>query len=182
MMKPPARAHLTTALAFAIGVFAIAGCGGGASGSSASHGSASTTSVGASTGGSTIHGAPLSAGELLIRADAICRRLNTELAATKGKGVSARQIVLSVPRNIALESGSLEELAKLVPPSSRVRGWRRLLAERTKLAEELTLLLKAAKRNDAAAMTTLITSKKRSHAALLKIATSLGFKDCSTVG
>jgi hypothetical protein len=192
-MKVPPRRYLPAALMLALAVLALAGCGDDSSGSgsskapSGSASSRSTTPEGSSTSQAVTSSAPakgkaLTKPQLLSHADGICRRLNGELAATVVHGTSAQAIARDVPRNIALEHKALAELDKLVAPGSIARRWQQVLAERATLADELTQLLHAAKRNDAAARTTLIASKKQSHAALLKAATGLGFNDCATVG
>jgi hypothetical protein len=174
--------RLTTALALAIGIFAIIGCGGASSSSSATNSSAAATSAATPAGGSTANGAQLSKAQLIAQADAICQRLNTELVATKAKGTGTQDIVRDVPHHVALERSSLAELVKLDPPGSLAKDWQQVLEQRGKLAAELAQLVKAAKNNDQSSVTSLVLEKEQAHLALSKSAKRLGFKDCSTVG
>ncbi len=118
----------------------------------------------------------------IAQADAICKRVNGELAAATPAGKSAKELIQVVPRHAALERGALNELARLAPPSALSGSWRAMLADRQKLADALVELGRAVGRNERATVERLTASKKRLHEAMRKAATSAGFKDCATIG
>lgn len=115
---------------------------------------------------------------MVVRADAICRRLNTQIEANKQASLSATEIARFAPRNAALEKTALKELSKLKPPASIARDWRQVIAYRRTLMEELAKLGRYAKANNTQAIHKLSESKKRVHQKLLTIAKRDGFKDC----
>jgi hypothetical protein len=176
------RVPISVVTALAIAVLASAGCGG--SSSSASPHSATASSPTSSSTAAAIpkRGPSLSKSQLLSRADAICRRVNTDLAAVKPKGETVQDIARDVPRNIVLERKSLVELESLVPPSSLASSWQQVLAERKMLLGELVKLVQAAKRNDVKALEGLVASKKQSHTALRNAAIRMELTYCSEVG
>ena len=152
-------------------MLAVAGCGG----SSKAQPSGSVTESRPTKESAGANG-------LIAKADAICRRLNVELAATASTGSEAHQLALSAPRHAALERHALAQLGKLAVPASLARDWRQILAYRQTLAEELVKLARYAKTNDTRAIQALGASKKRVHQKLTELATRDGFKDCSTIG
>jgi hypothetical protein len=155
-----------------IALFAVAlltvGCGSGGGSGSSSEPVAS--------------GSSSSSSQLIAKADAICRRLNTELARLESKGLSTSEIAGAVPAHVTLERAALQELSKLTPPAALAGDWRQVIADRQTLAEELVELGRVARTNDAARIRALAVSKKRTHGALHATATRAGFKDCSQVG
>jgi cell division inhibitor SulA len=118
------------------------------------------------------------AARLIVHADAICLRLNTELARTAGTGIIAQ----SAPLHARLEKAALRELGTLTPPASLARDWAKILGYRRTLADELLTLSRAAKANDLAAVRALGVSKLRVHKELTQTAKRDGFTDCATVG
>lgn len=120
--------------------------------------------------------------QLIARADAICRRLNTKIAAHKPANLGLAEIARGAPRNAAFEKTALEELRKLTPPASMARDWRRMIAYRILLMEELVELGRYAKAKDARGIKTLTASKKRLHGKLFTTATHGGFKVCPQIG
>jgi hypothetical protein len=119
---------------------------------------------------------------MVVRADAICRRLNTQIEANKQANLGVHEIARFAPRNAALEKAALKELSKLKPPASIARDWRQVIAYRRTLLEELVKLGRYAKANNTQAIHKLAASKKRAHQQLLTIATRDGFKDCPQIG
>jgi len=160
----------------AAAMLAAAGCGG--SSTAAPSGSAASRTEPTESRTSNDSAAR---SRLIAKADAICRRLNRELAAAPSR-LEARQIASSAPRNAALERRALAELGRLRPPASLARDWRQIIAYRRTLAEELAELGRYAKAGDVPAMKALGASKKRVHQKLSELATRDGFKDCSRVG
>ncbi len=160
-------------LALAVAL-AAAGCGASGSGSaSGSGGGSGTTGESASTGSSRA--------KLIAAADAICQRVNNELAASQKqqKSLEPKEIVRFAPRNAALELKALAALHKLTPPASLAAQWGQILAYKRALAEELAKLGRDASSNDSAGIEALATSKRALHAKLLATASRLGFKECA---
>jgi hypothetical protein len=141
----------------------IAGCGGGSG--SAAQNSAATTATTAR---------PQSRSPFIVRADAICGRVNAEIVSVKASSQSAREITRVASRHLSLERQGLGELEKLAPPSALASGWRRILSYRRTLADELTKFVNDTRRNDQSAVKTLIASKKRVHVSLRKSAAANG--------
>lgn len=98
------------ALGLAATVLATAGCGG----SGQSGGAAST--------------AALTRSELLTKAEAICKRVGAERAATLSHLVSYRDYGALVPRMARYETAAAAELAKLQPPASLAADWAQIVA------------------------------------------------------
>jgi hypothetical protein len=163
-----------SAVVLVAATLAAGGCGDGSSQTPASGATRSS--------GSLPSGGPLSRSELIARADAICLRLNNELAATAAKSVGMREIARVSPRHAALEQTAVMELSKLTPPASIARDWRQIVAYRQTLAEELALLGRYAKVKNARSVRALAVSKKHLHRQLTTVATRDGFKRCSRLG
>jgi hypothetical protein len=161
--------------ALALGLISCGGGTGDRANDAPAHASGDTKSTSAQSPRSV-----LSTTQLIAHGDAICRRLNAELA--KAKAIDTQEILRVVPRNVSLERKSLEELSHLVPPASITTDWKRILGYRRSLANELVALLRRARQHDAAAVAALTASKKREHAALRETATRHGFKDCAELG
>lgn len=127
-------------------------------------------------------GDPLSRSQLIARADAICRGLDTKLATVNPASLSMHEIARFAPPRAVLERTAVAELSKLMPPASITRDWRQVIAYRSTLTNELFKLGSDAKANDAAGIRALAVSKKLVHQKLLTVATRDGFKYCSRVG
>jgi hypothetical protein len=119
---------------------------------------------------------------VVAKADAICRRLNTQIQASKQTSLSPKEIARFAPRNAALEKAALKRLSKLKPPTLIKHDWRQVMAYRRTLMEQLVKLGKYAKVNNSRAIKALTKSKKQVHLALLTIGTLDGFKDCTRTG
>jgi hypothetical protein len=157
-------------------MLAAAGCGGSSTPKptgTAANGAATNTPV----PHTHVPGDP-SASRVIAKADAICRRVNSELTAAP-PGFAISQIARSAPRNAALEERAIAELSRIRPPAVLARDWRSIIGYRRILAQELLKLVRYAKANDARAIQTLAASKKRVHQKLSALATRDGFKDCS---
>lgn len=154
-------------------MLAVAGCGGSSSpkptGTAANEGPTQTRAPGHSSGSPSV----------IVKADAICRRLNNELTAAPPRGVEASQIARSAPHNAALEQRAIVELTRITPPTALAGDWRQMIAYRQTLADDLLKLARYAKANDAVSMQALAVSKKRAHQKLSELATRDGFNDCA---
>jgi hypothetical protein len=181
-MSSSARTATISLLLLAVIGVSIAGCGGGSSTATTAQSATNTsaTATGTKSAPRSPAGAPES--KFITSADAICRRVNIELAAVKTKSKGLQEIARLTPHNVALESGALAKLSKLEPPASLASDWRRMLGYRRTLADELAKLATSARREDESALKALASSKKRTHASLRELATHDGFKDCAEVG
>jgi hypothetical protein len=160
-------------LLLAAGALALGGCGGASSSARSSEGF---------TSASPASGSSLSRSAFIARADAICKRLNAEMAKVKAKSTSLPEITRVAPVHAALEQGAVSELGQLVPPSSIAREWQQIVAYRRTLAAELVKLGKDAKAKDSAGVKALTASKRSVHKQLLAAGAQAGFKDCPQVG
>lgn len=167
---------------------AAGGCSGGTSETKSSQTSSNGSGQALSSSHARPAGSPPSSAEgsparsqLIARADTICKRLDTKLAAISPANLSMREIARFAPPRAALEQAAVMELSKLAPPASIARDWQQLIAYRRTLMEELFELGRDAKANDAAGIRALSASKKLVHQKLLTVATRDGFKYCSAV-
>jgi hypothetical protein len=185
--RPRSRdsAGMKTRTTFALLAVAIAtaGCGGGSGTTASSQNSPASNSPASSSVTSTAPHPPSVASEHLIAsADQICQRLNTKLAASKPARQSIAELARVTPEHEALEQKAITELSKLTPPAAIALAWRKLVADRRTLANELLKLALDAQLKDVAGIRTLGVSKERAHKELLAVAKSAGFKACSRVG
>jgi hypothetical protein len=118
---------------------------------------------------------------MITAAEAICKRLNVEVASVKPNGSGIKEIARIVPRNAALEQEALAELAKLTPPASLVHAWRQILELRRRLVAELVKLAQAASRNDTRRVLEITGSKRQTHQKLRAAATREGFTECAQI-
>jgi hypothetical protein len=154
--------------ALALVVFAIAGCGGSSGGPTSAEASAQV-GVAASS-------------PAVSRADAICRSLNGQLAATLPKTYSVQAVARLSPRNAVLERKAADELALIHPPTSVAGEWRQAIADRRQLAGELDQLARVVKSGDTKVMATLGRQKASLRERLLAIGRHIGFSDCQELG
>jgi hypothetical protein len=159
-------------------VLPTVGCGGGSSTAAPARKNASS----AEANKSTPPGPSAAKSRFIEQADAVCGRLNTELAARKPKKKGVAALIEVVPGNIALEHKALRELGALTPPHALARDWERILGYRKTLASELATLVQDAKHNDVPAINALGDAKKHTHAVLRTLAKQTGFTFCPEVG
>ena len=158
---------------FLLGAIALAGCGGSSSGAGSREGSSSASST---------PGSSLARSAFIARADAICKRLNAEIAKVKPKSRSLPEIARVAPIHAAVEQAAVSELSQLTPPASIAREWQQLVSYRRALATELAKLGRDAKTMSSASIRALTASKLRVHKQLLAAGAQAGFKDCPQVG
>lgn len=118
----------------------------------------------------------------VAKADAICQRLNTQFAASKPNGQDVSEIARIAPERTALEEQTVVELSHLVPPPTVAVAFRKIVADRRTLAQELAQLGDAAKRKDTKELNRLTASKLRMHTQLHSTASTAGFESCGLVG
>ncbi|MHB8242082.1 MAG: hypothetical protein ACYDHN_08840 [Solirubrobacteraceae bacterium] len=115
-------------------------------------------------------------------ANAVCGKLNIDLASNIPSIGSATVIARIAPQNAELEHAALKVLAKLRPPTRIAGNWQKILAYRHTLADQLEALGKAEKSSDQAHAKQLIASKLRVHKELLTLATETEIPECARTG
>jgi hypothetical protein len=169
--RPNALAVLLLVLAAMLAI----GCGGGASTAAPTRASAPTRSS------APLPRGPLSKAELVAQADAICKRVNTEITPQKVQRPSPQETKQLAQHNLTVERRALRSLAKLHSAKPLEHGWRRILSDRRTLVDELVELLGDVKRNDQKAISSLALTKELAHSTLHEDATRIGLKDCAVV-
>jgi hypothetical protein len=183
------RRQPSTLLLVAVALI-VGGCGGGSGGTTSSSTISNrpvpfpSTTTGASPPTSASPPDASARAKLIAQAEAICGRLNAELAAStsKQKSLAPAEIARFAPLNAALERNAIAELARLAPPASLARDWRAIVAYRRTLAKELAKLGQTAKANNRTGIVALLASKRRVRQQLLALAARDEFKECSIVG
>jgi hypothetical protein len=122
-------------LALLAASLAVGGCGGGSSSSRVASSSSSAAS--------------LSRAQLVARADAICARVNAEVAGLRPKVASPLEFAVVVPRSAVFQQRAVRELSALTPPPAIAVAWRQLVAYRRELADGLVALAGQRKGGDA---------------------------------
>jgi hypothetical protein len=182
---PSARPTLTsTAATIALVAIALllAGCGSSSSGSTASIASTGKSTTSSKPPPAPARKRPAAEEKLIARADAVCRKLNFEIATTPAKSGSRKELLRVVPKNEAHEREALAELSELTPTAKIATAWRQMIAARHAAIVQLGELVDAARRDDKRASDALIASKKRLHAQLKTVATQAGLNDCASLG
>jgi hypothetical protein len=123
-----------------------------------------------------------SKGLLIAKADAICTRLNREIARALPRKVTLDKVGKFAPIDAALEHKALGRLGRLHAPSILAGDWRQMLQYGRELERKLVELGERAKANDPSAFARLGESKKALHEKLRSIATRDGFNACSQFG
>jgi hypothetical protein len=177
-----------SALILVAATLATTGCGGSKNESTATSSTAvssiATTSVtnASSPTGSTGNGSgkPLSASQLVVKADAICAQLNIEL--NKDRVRTEQDIVRVVPHRVTIEQAALAELSKLRPPISLARDYQQMLATRRTLIEDTSRLGSDAAAKDSQAVQVAFSSGTALIRQMAVTARRDGFKYCGQLG
>jgi hypothetical protein len=164
------------------------GCGGSKGGTNTATSSAAAsvattpiTSASSQTGATgNGSGKPLSASQLVARADAICARLNTKL----GRDVVHNQpeVARVAPHRAAIEQAALTELSRLLPPASMATDYQQMLAVRHTLIEDTIKLGIDAKAGYAQAERPVYSSSTALVGQMAATAQRNGFKHCGQLG
>jgi hypothetical protein len=179
------------ALALATTVLAASGCGRSSkpatttAATSAPQTTSSTTVDAESTPTPTVAavkpavGKPLSRARWIAKGEAICTRLNAQLAARTVKSPTEFAVVL--PQAAAYERAELAQLIKLVPPASEAGDWQKFLTETQQWAENSTKLGQIAQAGKFTLALPLVTTTRKLHEHLAHLASHKGFKECALV-
>jgi hypothetical protein len=166
-MEPRKSALRWICLSLALAAIALvaAGCGG------SSPGSASATP--ASARGASSH---------FASAETICRRVNSELAASTPANSSKQESVRVITRHAAIERKGVDELSRLTAPASVGAHWQTILGYRRTLVADLSDLAQKTASGDTAEIKVLASAKSRTHKSLLTAGAAAGLKSCALVG
>jgi hypothetical protein len=174
------RASLATLMAATL---IAAGCGGssksGTESTSASTAPASTTSSATNTSPS-----PPASGTSTIaqtqwatKADAICARVNAEMASNPVKG-KTKSFAVVVPQIAAVERTEVSELGKLVPPAAKAQDWQRILSDAKQRAEATAELGKLAQTGNFNLSSPIIKKTTVAYTDMMNIARRDGLVHC----
>ena len=120
----------------------------------------------------------LSRADFVKQANAICKRVNDQLAAA-GQAKSAADVQRIGPTVIAAEQRGLSDLRALKPPSSLAADYRRLVADLSQLTASAGKLLSAAKANDTAAAQTAASAAQQTQSEITALAGRDGLAECA---
>jgi hypothetical protein len=124
-------------------------------------------------------GPPLSASQLIARAETICRQRNTAIDAVRLPGVSAEDVVRFASQSAALEQTAFTALGRLNPPASMAGDWHKVLAYDRSLLDDVIELEEAAEHHDKQIIPTLTRTAETVKQQLLATAQRDGFKYCA---
>jgi hypothetical protein len=178
------------ALALAATVLAASGCGGSSkSGSTSTSASAPTTTTTTASTSTTppattttvkvAAGKPLTHAQWIAKGDAICARLNAELAANTVK--STAEFARVLPVAAADEQAELAQLVKLVPPTSKTKDWQEFLTGTQEWAANSYKLAESSQSGSFTLKAPLVATTRKIHETLAHLAQHEGFKECSLV-
>ncbi len=186
------------AAALATASLAAAGCGGSsktqsvaatsttaASSAPASSAQASpppvTTNVRPATGTKVkiASGAPLPLHTWIAKSNEICARLSAELGAIKVSKTA--EIVRVLPQAAAYERAAVLQLARLVPPASRVAGWQRYLDIMMERSQDSLKIVQLASLGDAISRAPIFAAVSALQHERRAIAQRAGVDECASV-
>lgn len=116
--------------------------------------------------------------DFLKQANAICKRVDDQLAAV-GQVKSAADVRRVGPGVIAAEQRGLAQLRALRPPPALSRDWQRLLGDLGQISANAGQLLAAAGSNDTATAQRVATASAQVQADITSLATSDGLTECA---
>jgi hypothetical protein len=161
-----------------LATMALAGCGGGSSPSAQVPSGSDPQASGTSAAQNNIPK------PFFAEAEAICGRLNTELAkrVPQKKKLSRREVAAIAPIDAKLESAAVGELRRLTPTPAVSGTWLQIVLFRSALATQIEELGAAVAHGEARKIATLGKHKEAVHKSLSRIAGKAGFKECARVG
>lgn len=125
---------------------------------------------------------PLTRAELTVKANAICKTVNTKLLVSTKRGGNNRQALARITSELAsFEQSALAELSKLVPPTALEVEWKQLIAGAETLAENTARLGEYAKQNNLKGVHQLIASTEVVQHRMEATAKRLGLVACEQI-
>jgi hypothetical protein len=179
------HAHLA-AFALVVSALVMSSCGGSSKSGSQTAG-AIVAAPGSITSSATLSlatvvvkpvaGKPLTHAEWITKGEAICARLNAQLAATPAKSVT--EFARALPQAAAYEQSELAQLVKLTPPPSRASDWQQFLTGTREWADDSAKMGASARAGQFNANMPLFQATQKAHEKLAAIAKRDGFKECA---
>ncbi len=117
--------------------------------------------------------------KFVASADAICTRLNSEIAEEAPNNAGMTEVAHVASRHALTEQAILSELGKLVPPVSLAHGWKQLVAYRQQRVENLKSLAKYAASNDVRGVSSVAKTGEGLLARLRAAANGVGSRACA---
>lgn len=180
-----------TALLLTMITLVASGCGGSSKAEVTTSASSTTTTTTASTSAVTptptpkvavvrlASGTPLTRAEWIKKGEAVCAKLNAQLAANTIRTPSDFARVL--PQAAAYERAEFNSLVKLAPPASMSKDWQHFLTATEEWAENSLKVANLATPGNFNINTPLAVATKNIHEHLAAIAKRDGFKECALV-
>lgn len=120
---------------------------------------------------------PLTRAQLLVKADAICKRVDKQLSGTTIK--SEKQLIHYLPRVAGYEQQALVELSKLNPPNRMAEDWKKIVAGAQTIADSTAKLAEAARLKEIKTVHEVLSEIGKVQTATTNVAKRDGFKNCS---
>jgi hypothetical protein len=120
--------------------------------------------------------------DAIARADAICARRNSELAAVGDDGASLSEIAAASARRASIERGALDELRKLSPPARVAQYYRRVLEYSQAALQQVVKLAAYARSGDTKGVESAKQAAGARQLRVLVAASRAGVKHCYLVG
>ena len=136
---------------------------------------ASAIAAGAAGCGSS---SPPSRADFVNKANAICKRVNDQLAAA-GTAQTAADVQRIGPGVLAAEQRGLSDLRSLKAPTGLASDWKRLLADLSQLSTNASKLLSAAKASDNATAQRVGAASQQTQSEITALASRDGLSECA---
>lgn len=177
-----------TALMFTTCALMATGCGGstkssstGAASNAGAAPSITTTSASATTASNSTETAPagkqLTRAALILRADAICARVNKRR--TQLNFGSQTDVAKVMPALASFERKAASELGELIPPTAMAGDWKVIVAGAQALASETASYGQFAKANNPEAEHRVFVEAGKAQAKMAPVARRDGLKQCA---
>jgi hypothetical protein len=124
-------------------------------------------------------GKPLTSAQWIVKGDAICARLVTQISGTTAR--TQQQLAQALTQSAVYERAELARLAKLVPPSTKHQDWQEFLTGLDETAANSITLAGVAQTNKLNLHSPLVTKAQAIQGHMSIIAKHDGFKHCSQV-
>jgi len=155
----------------AVGALAFAGCGGGSS----------TSTTGASGASGASGSTPLSQGDFVSQANAVCKEENAKVAALKAPTAtsSIQDQIPTLEQNIAIANDTYTKLSAITPPSNLQAKYAAYLSGGKGQIALANQLLDAAKANDTSKLQQIAAKINAGKAQSDAQAKALGLTECA---
>ena len=170
------------ALAASSIALAAAGCGSSSKANSSTTSTSTPTTAVSSTPASSASvtvasGTPLSHSVWITKGDAICARLNAQLASSIIRTMADFKNIL--PQDVAYERVALGQLAQLVPPAAQAHDWQSLLSNVQGWASASEKLSREMQSSTFKPKSSMFNAAGAYHEAFARISKHDGFRKCS---